>query len=140
LQSRVKLGGLPIAQTDAKGQFQLSGFAPGYYTILYAPSGSPSIVPVEISIKALEAVTRSILPGVKNVEIGTTQPLDERRWGATLTLLKGHTFWGDGTNMKIWNASLRRGPSGPYLEVRRGSIWQVDLNDKTRIKMDAWSF
>ena len=76
---------------------------------------------------------------MQRVEIGTSQPLDDRKWGV-FTLLKGHTFWGEGANMKVWNATLRRGSTGPYLEVRRGSIWRGDFNDKAQIKMDAWSF
>ena len=139
LQAKVRLGGLPIAQTDAKGQFKFSGFVPGSYTILYSPAGGPSIAPAEISIRALQAVTRSILPLMQRVEIGTSQTLAERKWGV-FTLLKGHTFWGEGANMKVWNATLRRGPTGPYLEVRKGLIWRGDFSDKAQIKMDAWSF
>jgi hypothetical protein len=118
LQANVKLGGLPI---------------------LYYPAGGPSIVPAQISIKALLAVDRSIMPLMKGVEIGTTTPLNERKWGV-FTLLKGNTFWGDGANMKVWNATMRRGTAGPYLEVRKGTIWHGDFNDKGQIKMDAWSF
>lgn len=139
LQGTVRLGGLPIAQTDAQGRFKISGFAPGRYTLMYSPAGGASIVPTEISIKALQAVTRSILPQMNAVEIGLTQPLDERKWG-TFTLLKGHTFWGQGANMKIWNATLRRGATGPYLEVRKGWIWQEDFKDKAEIKLEAWGF
>lgn len=139
LQARVRLGGLPIAQTDAQGRFKISGFVPGRYTLVYSPAGGPSIVPTEFSIKALQAVTRSILPQMNGVEIGLTQPLDERKW-SIFTLLKGHTFRGEGANMKVWNATLRRGAAGPYLEVRRGLIWQGDFNDKGQIKVEAWSF
>ncbi len=139
LQAKVRLGGLPIAQTDASGHFQLKGFPPGSYTIVYSPAGKSSIAPAEFSIKALQAVTRSILPLMKGVEIGTTQPLEERKWGV-FVLLKGHTFWGDGANMKVWNATLRRGPTGPYLEVRRGLIWQGDFQDKSQMKVEAWGF
>jgi hypothetical protein len=140
LQAKIGFSGLPISHTDATGHFQLTGFAPGNYTIVYFPSGGSSIAPSEISIKAIQAVTRSIMPGMKGVEIGTTQSLDERKWGAVFTLLKGHTFRADGANMKIWNATLRRGPTGPYLEVRKGSIWQTDFADKAQIKLDCWSF
>jgi hypothetical protein len=42
--------------------------------------------------------------------------------------------------MKIWNATLRRGATGPYLEVRKGWIWQADFKDKAEIKLEAWSF
>jgi hypothetical protein len=139
LQAKVRLGELPIAQTDASGRFKLTGFAPGNYTIVYSPAGHASIAPAEFSIRALQAVTRSILPLMKGVEIGTTQPLEERKWGGIFVLLKGHTFWGDGANMKIWNATLRRGPSGPFLEVRRGVIWQGDFQNGSQIKFEAWS-
>jgi hypothetical protein len=140
LQAKIGFAGLPISHTDATGHFQLAGFNPGNYTIVYFPSGSSSIAPAEFSIKAIQAVTRSILPGMKGVEIGTTQTLDERKWGSIFTLLKGHTFWGDGANMKIWNATVRRGPTGPFLEVRKGSIWQSDFADKGQVKLEAWSF
>jgi len=139
LQGTLRLGGLPIAQTDAQGHFKISGFSPGSYTLVYSPAGGASIVPTEISIKALQAVTKSILPQMNGVEIGLTQPLDERKW-STFTLLKGHTFRGEGANMKIWNATLRRGATGPYLEVRKGWIWQADFKDKAEIKLEAWSF
>lgn len=129
LQAKVRLGGLPIVRTDAQGRFKISGFLPGSYTLVYSLAGGPSIAPAEISIKALQAVTRSIMPQLKGVEIGTTQPFDERKWGNMFTLLKGHTFRGEGANMKIWNATVRRGPAGPYLEIRRGLIWQGDFND-----------
>ncbi|HTT62171.1 MAG TPA: carboxypeptidase-like regulatory domain-containing protein [Bryobacteraceae bacterium] len=139
LMAKIKLSGLPVAQTDAQGRFKLTGFVPGNYTIVYYPAGGPSFTPAEISIKALSAVDRSILPQLKNVEIGTTMPLDERKW-ASFTLLKGHTFWSQGTHMKIWNATLRKNPTGPYLEVRRGVIWRTEVKDGTQIRMDAWSY
>lgn len=139
LMAKVRLSGLPLAQADAQGKFKLSGFVPGNYTIVYYPAGGPSFAPAEISIKALLAVDRSILPLMKDVEIGTTVSLDEQKW-ASFTLLKGHTFWGQGAHMKIWNATLRRRPSGPYLEVRKGIIWQSELKDNGQINMVAWSF
>ena len=139
LMAKVHLGGLPMGQTDVQGKFKLTGFAPGSYTILYFPSGGPSFAPAEISIKALQAVDQSILPQMKNVEIGTTMPLDERKWGPFM-LMKGHTFWSQGENMKLWNATVRRGPTGPYLEVRKGAIWRTDVADNGQIEIDAWSF
>ena len=42
--------------------------------------------------------------------------------------------------MKIWNATLRRGATGPYLEMRKGVIWQADFKDKGQITLEAWSF
>ena len=139
LQGNVRLGGLPISQTDAQGRFKISGFAPGTYTLLYSPAGGSSIAPTEISIKALQATTPSILPQMHGVEIGLTSPLAERKWGA-FTLLKGHTFHGEGATMKIWNGTLRRGASGPYLEVRKGFIWRSDFKDKGDVKLEAWSY
>ncbi len=91
-QARVKIGGLPISQANAQGQFQFGRVFPGAYTIVYQPAGAPSIVPAEISIKAFVAETRSIVPLMRNVEIGTSGPMAERSWGGQFTLLKGHTF------------------------------------------------
>jgi hypothetical protein len=42
--------------------------------------------------------------------------------------------------MKIWNATLRRGATGPYLEMRKGVIWQGDFKDKGQIALEAWGF
>ena len=42
--------------------------------------------------------------------------------------------------MKIWNATVRRGATGPYLEMRKGRVWQANFTDKAEVKMDAWSF
>jgi hypothetical protein len=42
--------------------------------------------------------------------------------------------------MKIWNATVRRGPQGPFLELRRGRLWLQNFEDKSEIKFDAWSF
>jgi hypothetical protein len=42
--------------------------------------------------------------------------------------------------MKIWNATIRRNPAGPYMEIRRGALWQERLNDKSEIKFEAWSY
>ena len=84
--AKVRLSGLPLARTDAQGKFKLSGFVPGNYTIVYYPAGGPSFAPAEISIKALEAVDRSILPLMKDIEIGTTMPLEERKWGRSPSL------------------------------------------------------
>ena len=41
--------------------------------------------------------------------------------------------------MKIWNATARLGSQGPYIEIRRGVIWQEQLKDKSQIKLVAWS-
>jgi len=58
--------------------------------IVYQLAGTTTIPPAEINIKALSAVTRSILPFMVNVEIGTSgEPFAQRLWGRTFTLLKG---------------------------------------------------
>jgi hypothetical protein len=51
---------------------------------VYQPAGAPSIVPAEISIKAFAAETRSILPLMRSVEIGTSEPMAERSCGGRL--------------------------------------------------------
>jgi hypothetical protein len=139
-EARIILSGLPFAQTDAQGRFKLAGFAPDRYTIVYYPPGGPSFAPAEFTIKSLSAVAPSILPLMKDVEIGTTGPLPQRSWGNAFTLMKGHLFWAQGSHMKIWNATVRRGATGPYLEMRKGRVWQANFTDKAEVKMDAWSF
>jgi hypothetical protein len=42
--------------------------------------------------------------------------------------------------MKIWNATVRFGSEGPYLEVRRGMIVEQRFPDKGPIKLIAWSY
>jgi hypothetical protein len=140
VEAKIILSGLPVAQTDAQGRFKLAGFAPGRYTIVYYPAGGPSIAPAQFPIKTLSAVAPSILPLMKDIEIGTSEPLAQRSWGNAFTLLKGHRFWGQGSHMKIWNATVRRGAAGPYLEMRKGRVWQASFSDKAEVKMDAWSF
>jgi len=77
---------------------------------------------------------------MNNIEIGTSEPLAQCSWGNAFTLLKGHLFWGQGSHMRIWNATVRRGATGPYLEMRKGHVWQANFTDKAEVKMDAWSF
>ena len=139
-EARITLSGLPSAQTDAQGKFQLAGFSPDRYTIVYYPAGGPSIAPATFTIKSLSGVAPSIVPLLKDVEIGTSEPLAQRSWGNAFTLLKGHLFWAQGSHMKIWNATVRRGATGPYLEMRKGRVWQANFVDKGEVKMDAWSF
>jgi len=139
-EAKIVLSGLPVAQTDAQGRFKLAGFAPDRYTIVYFPAGGPSIAPSQFPIKTLSAVAPSILPLMKDIEIGTSEPLAQRTWGNAFTLLKGHLFWGEGAHMKIWNATVRRGAAGPYLEMRKGRVWRANFTDKAEVKMDAWSF
>ena len=96
-------------------------------------------MPAEFSIKALQAVTRSILPQMNGVEIGLTEPLDERKW-SIFTLLKGQHFSRRGRQHEDLECHTPARGAGPYLEVRKGVIWQGDFNDKAQIKLEAWSF
>jgi hypothetical protein len=131
---------LPAAVTDDQGRFQFKGFPPGEYTIVYQPAGTPPVVPAEINIKPFLAVTKSIAPLLRGFELGKNEPYPERPWGREFTLLKGHTFFSEGPSMKIWNATVRRGQSGPYMEIRRGLIWIQRLQDGSQIRFEAWSF
>src|SRR5437899_4137295 len=95
----------PIAVTDDKGQFQFRSFIPGMYAVLYSPAPASKVLPAEINIKALAAVAKSPFPLLRDTQIGDTgTPYPDRLWGRTFTLLKGHTFFAEGANMKIWNA------------------------------------
>ena len=140
--ARIKLvNNVSAAAVDEKGRFQFKGLTPGRYTVIYHLTGAPMVVPRVISIKVLSAEEKSILPGMRSVEIGKSfQPLAEREWGKTFTLLKGHTFWAMGPFMKIWNATARWQKQGPYLEIRKGAIWQEQFDDKTQIKLEAWGY
>ncbi|MBI1895288.1 MAG: carboxypeptidase regulatory-like domain-containing protein [Acidobacteria bacterium] len=131
-------GGKPMAKavTDDKGQFQFTGVAPGTYTVVYQPSGTGGAFPPEISIRAFSATTRSTAPMLRGTEIETT---GQRAWGQFI-LLKGHTFYSEGADMKIWNATVRRAPLGPYLEIRKGVIWRQRLDGKSPVRFDAWSY
>lgn len=141
LYAKVKLPTtLPSATADDQGRFQFKGFPPGEYTIVYLPAGAPPVVPAEINIKAFLAVTKSIAPLLRNFELGKSEPYPERPWGREFTLMKGHTFMSEGPTMKIWNATVRRGQSGPYLEIRRGLIWLQKLEDGSQIRFEAWSY
>lgn len=141
LHAKIKLPpAIPSAATDANGRFQFAGVPPGEYTIVYSLAGASALLPNEMSIRGLSAVTRSIMPLLRSMEIGKTgEPYKERPWGGAFALLKGHTFYLEGANMKIWNATLRS-HQGPHLEVRRGVIWMETLADKTQLKLEAWSF
>ena len=138
--AKVKLlTGLPPSICDDQGRFQLKGFPPGEYTIVYQPGGAGA-VPAEINIKPFLGVTRSLTPELRGYELGKNEPYPERIWGREFTLLKGHTFYSEGANMKIWNATVRRGPQGPYVEIRRGLIWQQRIDNNVQIKIEAWSY
>ena len=131
----------PIAVTDDKGQFQFTGFTPGMYAVLYSPAPASKVLPAEINIKALAAVTKSPVPLLRDTQIGDTgTPYPDRLWGRTFTLLKGHTFFAEGANMKIWNATARWGAQGPFMEVRKGVIVQQQFPDLRPIKLVAWGY
>lgn len=134
------LPGVPTATADNLGRFGFRGFAPGRWTILYLPAGFNAAIPNEIDYSALEAVDKSILPLLVRVELGANKAYEPRPWGPQFTLLKGHTFWSMGAQMKVWNASVRRGQQGPFLEIRRGAIWLQNFEDKSEIKFAAWSY
>jgi len=137
----VKLPGrLPGAVTDEQGRFQFKNFPPGRYTIVYQPAGAGGLMPVQIKIAALSATDQSIAPGLRGIELGKVEPFADRTWTKMFTLLKGHTLMTQGDAMKLWNATVRRNPTGPYLEIRRGVIWLQQLGDKSQIKLDAWSY
>ena len=42
--------------------------------------------------------------------------------------------------MHVWNATIRYGRQGLYMKIRKGLIWQQRLDDKSQIKLEAWSF
>ncbi len=131
----------PTAVTDDKGQFQFTGLTPGTYAVLYTPASASKTLPAEINIKALTAVTKSPMPLLRDTQIGDNGPPNpDRLWGRTFTLLKGHTFYAEGPNMKIWNATARWGAQGPYMEIRRGVIVQQRFPDSSLIKLVAWSY
>jgi hypothetical protein len=140
-QGKIRLlPNVPTVTTDKTGRFALRGFAPGRWTIIYLPAGVDVAMPNEIDVSALEAVDKSILPLLVKVELGKDKPYEPRPWSKQFTLLKGHTLWSMGAQMKIWNATARRGQQGPYLELRRGRIWLQNFDDKCEVKFDAWSF
>jgi len=128
------------AVADAQGRFQFKGFTPGVYTIVYEPAGVSSMPPVEFSIKSLGVYDKSIAPLLRSTELGRTDPYPPRAWGNVYTLMKGHTFWSEGQHMRIWNATVRRGAQGPFLEMRRGVIWTQRFDEGGTINLDAWSF
>jgi len=140
--AKIKLPVNPAtAVTNDKGEFTFTSVTPGTYLILYEPASAPGALPAEISIKALAAVTQSPMPLLRDVEFGASGPPNpDRVWGRTFTLLKGHTFYAQGANMKIWNATARWGPHGPYMEVRRGVIVLQQFPEQGPIKLVAWSY
>ncbi|MBM3459304.1 MAG: carboxypeptidase regulatory-like domain-containing protein [Armatimonadetes bacterium] len=142
LYSKIKLPpAVPIAVTDANGQFQFRDFVPGAYTIVYQLPGATSLLPAEISIRSLAAETRSLVPLLRDMEIGKTgEPYRNRPWGANFILMQGHTFYLlPGASMKPWNATARWRQNA-HVEIRRGLIWMEKFADKGQIKLEAWSF
>jgi hypothetical protein len=142
LYARIQLPpSLAPVTCDGQGRFQFKGVPPGEYTMVYLPAAAGSILlPTQIPIKSLMDVGRSIAPLLRGQEFGADGSLAESAWGNQYTLLKGHTFYLQGPGMKIWNATVRRAPKGPYLEMRRGIIWILKLEDKSDIKFQAWSY
>ncbi len=139
-RGRVRLlSAVPTATAAKDGRFEFRGFAPGRYTILYLLAGVNIAVPNEITVSMLDAMDKSIAPLLRKTELGTNNPYEPRAWGP-FTLMRGHTFMTDGPQMRIWNATARRGKEGPFLEIRRGSLWMQQFADKVEIKFDAWSF
>ena len=142
----LRLGPKPLAAVaDGSGGFQFTGFTPGSrYAIVYQPAGAGAAAPAEINIKGLASFLVSFLPSLRGVEVGARgAPYPDRPWGNEFTLLKGHTLFClqyGGSFMKIWNATVRCGANGPYLEYRKGEILQVQLDGKTPLKVDAWSY
>lgn len=131
----------PPTVADGSGRFRYRGLKPGRYTIVYQPAGITAFPLAEFGVKSLSAFTRSTLPLMRDIEIGAQgTPLAARAWGTEFTLLKGHTFYSEGANMKIWNATVRKGQNGPFIEMRRGMIWQVEFDGRQEIKLDAWSY
>ena len=139
--AKIKLpAAAPTAICDDQGRFQFKGFAPGEYTIVYQPSGAAVVLPLEFDIKPFLAVTRSIAPELRGYELGKNEPYPQRAWGRNFTLLKGHTFYSEGANMKVWNATARRGLQGPYIEIRRSLVWISRLDNNSQINFEAWGY
>jgi hypothetical protein len=139
--ARVKLvGNVSTAVADREGRFQFKGFTPDTYTIVYQPSGVSDVLPIQINIKPFLAADKSITPLLRGVELGKNEPYAARAWGRRFTLLKGHTFYSQGPIMKIWNATVRQGRGGPYMEIRRGVLWTDRFEDGSEIKLEAWSY
>ncbi len=133
------------ATADDNGRFQIKGVAPGAYTLVYRPAPATGAKGGgKISIRQLSQVIRSFLPAFRDREVGTSSPFEDRPWpsAAEFTLLKGHTLYcaGVSPHMKIWNATVRSGRQGPYLEMRKNVIWRQDFQKDAQIKFEAWSF
>lgn len=140
-QGKIRLlPNIPTATADQAGRFALKGFEPGSYAIVYLPAGANAAIPNEINVSALEASDRSPVPLLNRIELGTDKPNAPRPWTSQFTLMRGHTFWAMGPYIKVWNATVRRGALGPFLELRHGVVWVVQLRDRSDVKFEAWSY
>ena len=135
------------AVADEKGNFQIKGVPAGIYTLVYRPAppggkSAPAKGGGKISVIKLSAGIRSFMPMVRNQEVGTRDPFPQRPWSPEFTLMKGHTLFciPMGSLMKIWNASVRSGRQGPYLEMRKSQIWTQNIGKDTQFKIETWSF
>ncbi len=131
------------AVTDDNGQFTLKDVPAGEYTLVYRPApGGPPKGLKQVPVRDLSRFTRSIMPMLRNVEIGVREPFADRSWGG-LTLLKGHTLYCvslGGPYMKVWNATARSGAQGPCVEMRKNKLWMQNFQGNTQLKLQAWSY
>ncbi len=131
------------AVTDDSGRLMLANVPPGEYTFVYRPEpGGPTKGLREINVTKLSSLIRSFMPMMRDVEVGKDGSFAQRPW-AEFTLLKGHTLYCitfGGAYMKIWNATVRSGRLGPYLEMRKGQIWRQNVRGDTSWKLEAWSY
>ena len=125
--------------TDAEGRFRVSNFTPDEYAVLYQPAGPAAGIPGVMIITPLFGNAESFMPLLENVEIGRDSDYEERTWGTGFVLLEGHTLFNKGRLMSIYNATVRTGSSGPYVELRQGQLVTAKLEDNAEIKIDAWS-
>ena len=131
------------AVTDDDGRFQIENVPAGTYTLAYRPAPATGAKGgVEISVANLAAGQRSQMPDLRDREVGTFKPFKQRQWSRQFTLLKGHTLYNTRTGKywKIWNASVRRGRRGPYLEMRKNEIQRWNFQQDSDITLEAWGF
>ena len=131
------------AVTDEKGNFQIKEVPTGTYTLVYRPApASAAKAGLKIPVSKLSAAIHSFMPMIRDREVGVSDPFPERPWTAGFSLMNGHTLYCQplGTQMTIWNASVRSGRQGPFLEMRRNKIWSQDFQRETQLKFEAWSF
>ena len=131
------------AVSDGSGRFTLPNVPAGEYTFVYRPApGGPLKGVREINVRDLSRLMRSFMPMLRDTEVGAREPFPDRPWSA-FTLLKGHTLFCialGGAYMKIWNATVRSGRQGPYLEMRRNQIWKQKMQSNTQLNLQAWSY